>query len=119
MIDHHSRIQGVVKSALKRAALSDSFGYYVAPCIVPAMAQTPKGQTFGGFHPGWMVSVTIRDTNNLGSGDLIDGGSLIGSLPPDEAFEELAMSLYERLRDRRDQAGKQALSIIGKNLEAL
>lgn len=107
-INHRERIEAIVKAALKRAVVNEPFGFYVAPTIVPAKA--PNGMA--GLMPSWLVCVSMRDVNNIGGPDLTDGDTIVGSLPPDDAFEDLAAASVSRIRKARQMA-RQATIALG------
>jgi hypothetical protein len=99
-INHAQRLEGVVKGALKDAALNEPFGYAVCgPSIWPLVS--PEGKEIG---PGaaWLVMVSIRNTNP-GEGDIWHAFPIPGMLPDDESFRNVARGLLEQCRETRDQ----------------
>lgn len=104
-IDHTSRIEGVVKGALKEAALGEPFGYHLSFGYWPAQDQ--NGQVMGAG-PAWFLCVTIR--NGLAREPIANGAPLHGLLPPDEAFAALSRRLIETARAAREQAEAQDMA---------
>lgn len=112
-VDHHERIKGVVKTALREAAAGEPFGFVVCtPAIWPM--KNEKGEDVG-IAPAWFVVVTIRGAG-LGEPDIGNGFPVYGILPNDEDFRTVATQLLERNRRERDQVNMKAMREAGPSM---
>jgi hypothetical protein len=110
-VEHRARLEGVVKAALKEAAMGEPFGFAVnGPGVWPLIdnqgQQAPPG-------PAWFVLVTIRPTG-VGEPDIGNGFPVPGVLPEDEAFRAVAKGLLERCRREREQGNRKVLAAVGE-----
>ena len=118
-VDHHERIKGVVKAALKEACMGEPFGFAVTPASVwpipvkpPARDDLPPETA---DMPAWFVLVTIRGAG-LGEPDIGNGFPVAGILPPDEHFRQIATQLLERCRRERDATNLKAMQAAGPSM---
>jgi hypothetical protein len=112
--DHHERLKGVVKTALKEAAMGEPFGFVVStPGIWPV--KDDQGQDVGAA-PGWFIVVTIRGAG-LGEPDIGNGFPVYGVLPNDDDFRNVARRLLERCRQERDSINVKALQAVGPSMK--
>lgn len=115
MIDHTQRLTGVVKGALKEAAMGEAVGYAVSFGYWP---QTDQTGNVVGMGPAWFVFVSIR--NGLDPEPIGNGFPVHGLLPPDDAFVQVARGLLERCRQERDAKSAQiSESLKGMDLKGL
>lgn len=116
-VDHTARLNGVVKAALKEAAMGETFGYFVTFTFAPMYAEGPNGERMVvGLGPAWFVFVTIRGAGltdpDIGKGRAVEGGVL----PDDEPFRDLAVTLLEECREERGQAQRGTMAQVGMDL---
>lgn len=114
-IDHTERIKGVVKAALKEAAMGEPFGCFAAFCFAPQYAQVAGKSVMAGIAPAWFVTVTIRNTG-LGQPDIGNGKAVYGILPDDAILSASAVELLADCRTERDQMNAQSLQQVGMDL---
>ena len=112
-VDHHERIKGVVKTALKEACMGEPFGFSVSPASVWPLVG-PQGEQLGPG-PAWFVIVTIRGAG-LGEGDIVAYFPVPGILPNDADFRTVATGLLERCRQERDKTNLAAFQASGPSM---
>lgn len=105
-VDHNQRLTGVVKAALKEAALgATDYGYAVnGPLFAPVVDQAGNPV---GLNPSWLVLITLRA--GLGGEQITAPGLIPGVLPSDQAFKETAQKCLENARQQREQLNAQAM----------
>ena len=109
-IEHRARLEGVVKAALKEAAMGEPFGFAVTgPAIWPLIDNEGNPAKPG---PAWFVLVTIRATG-VGEPDIGNGFPIPGVLPRDEDFRFIAKAMLERCRQEREQKAAGVLAAAG------
>lgn len=114
-VEHDARLRGVVKNALKDAAMGEPFGSFVTFTFAPQFAQGPDGSAVPvGLAPAWFILVTIRATG-LGEPDIGNGRSVYGVLPSDAEIAEAAVSLLGECRKERDDTTAKTLQ-VGRDL---
>jgi hypothetical protein len=110
-VEHRARLEGVVKAALKEAAMGEPFGFAVnGPGVWPLLDGQGNPAQPG---PAWFVLVTIRPTG-VGEPDIGNGFPIPGVLPEDEAFRQVAKGLLERCRTEREQGNRKVLAAVGE-----
>ena len=118
-VDHHERIKGVVKAALKEACMGEPFGCAVTPPSVwPVPVAPPEREgepPVTQNMPAWFVLVTIRA--GLGEPDIGNGFPVPGVLPTDEHFRQVATQLLERNRRERDATNLAAMQAAGPSMK--
>lgn len=105
-VNHHDRIEGIVKGVLKEAAMGEPFGYSVSFGYWPLLG--PKGEPVG-MGAAWMIAVSVRGTSP-GDEDIVTPFPVPGFLPPDEAIRNTAAGLLEQCRKDRSQAQSAELA---------
>lgn len=100
MINHATRIDGLVKAHLKTVALGADTGYAVAQGFAPQLNEA--GQVVG-FVPAWLVTVTLRNTL-LGQPDFVRLTPVPGMLPSDDMFRQAVATLFEILCQEQAEA---------------
>lgn len=110
-IGHQARLEGVVKTALKEAAMGEPFGFAVTgPAIWPL--KDGQGNDVGPG-PAWFVLVTIR-ASGLGEPDIGNGFPVPGILPKDEDFRYVAKGLLDLNRKQRDEGNQNVIDALGE-----
>lgn len=112
MIDHVSRLTGIVKAALREAAMGEAVGYHVSFGYWP---QPDASGNVIGVGPAWFVFVSVRD--GLSKDPIGNGFPIHGLLPPDQVFGDAVRGLLEKCRQDRSQ--KNQITMKGANLEGL
>lgn len=106
-VNHLTRVTGLVKAALKEAALNEPHGFSVSQTFVYPVDQNGVPQRDQPMLPGWFVLVTIRNSG-LGEPDIGNGFGIPGVMPEDAIFKTVAQSLFARCRkDRDDKQGNE------------
>ena len=113
-VDHHERIKGVVKAALKDASIGEPFGFAVTPASIWPLVDN-EGKPLGPG-PAWFVTVTIRGAG-LGEPDIGNGFPVPGILPSDDHFRQVATGLLERCRQERDATNLAAIQAAGPSMK--
>lgn len=114
MIDHTPRINGVVKNAVKEAALGEPAGYVVSFGYWPIL-DPQTGQNLG-TGPAWVVVVTMKSPI-VGAADLDAVFAIPGAVPPDDQFQAIARGLVANCRAQAAQ--KTQMPMKGQSLEGL
>lgn len=105
-VNHTDRYEGVVKAALKEAALGEAFGFAVSFGYWPL--KDLAGNDLG-MGAGWFIFVSIRG-GGIGEPDEGNGFPVPGLLPPDELVRNVAASLLNKCRDDRDKKKNDSLA---------
>jgi hypothetical protein len=112
MIEHSSRVLGVIKAHLKTISLGDDVGYTAVMGLVFGVNPETKEQTIG---PGWTVLVTLRNPL-LGQNDIGTSIPISAVLPTDDMFKQAAAFLLEKCREERDKVLHEKPAAVGMRL---
>lgn len=104
MIEHRFRLEGVVKTHLKKIALGQPYGYVVSFGFGPV--PDPANGQVGGLGWEWMVLVSIPNPL-VGQGDVAGAMPVPGGvLPPDTVFRQIAEFIFGKCLEERDKLTK-------------
>jgi hypothetical protein len=103
-MDHTTRLQAVVKDALKDSSLlGEKYGYNLAQGLV-LHPEIVGGKPTGGTQLtlGWNLIVSMRHPL-LGYPDIALAAPVPMTLPPDHILREMSAALLEAVRAKRDE----------------
>lgn len=104
MIDHITRITGLVKDELHKLTLGkETVGFAVGHVFATVPLDPNSGRMYVG--PLWVLLVTMRDPR-LGYPDIAQSLPVFGALPPDSLFREIVATLLGACRKEHDEALK-------------
>lgn len=93
MIDHNTRILGLVKATLKRHAIGQPCGCAIGHGFV---------LVGNGVALGWTITVTMPNPM-IGEPEIGSSVSVPGLLPVDQAFEDITVHLLGECRKQADE----------------